>query len=49
MLGSLVPNKVLCYGQSVLSTLFDRRPVEIAWQWTITTHIEVAAAVKLVE
>ena len=44
MLLRLLLNKRLCYGYSILPTLFNRIPVVIARQWNVATHGEVAAA-----
>ena len=41
-------NKRLCYSHNILLKLFDRSPVVIARQWTVTTHGEAAAAGLLV-
>ena len=49
MLVRLVIKTILCYGYSVLPTLFDRIPVAIVRQWTVTTHGEAASAGILAE
>ena len=49
MLVTIVLNKRLCYGNSILPTLFDRSHLMIAWQWTVATHSEAAAAERSVE
>ena len=49
MLVTLVLNKRLCYGYSILPTLFDRSLVAIKRQWTVVKHGEAAAVIILVE
>ena len=49
MLLGIVLNKRLCYRYSALPKLFNRRPVAIARQWTVTIHGELAAAGRSVK
>ena len=42
-------NKRLCYGCSVLQTLFNKSPVVIMWHYTVATHGETAASGGSVE
>ena len=49
MLVRLVLNNRLCYGYSILPTLFNIIIVAILWQWTVTTHGEAASAIRSVE
>ena len=42
-------NKILCYGYSIIPTLFDNSPVTITPKWTVAAHGEAAEAGRLVE
>ena len=44
---AVVLNKRLCYGYSILPTLFDKIHVSIVCQWTVAMHGESAAAGRL--